>query len=48
MAKEKELKEMLRLAKQNLQLAIHENQAIYPRPYEMVCYNAQLISREKS
>jgi|GEM_PF-549805 len=41
MVKEKEFKEMLRLAKQNLELAIHENQAIYPRPYEMICYNCQ-------
>ena len=41
MVKEKEFKEMLRLAKQNLELAIHENQAFYPRPYEMICYNCQ-------
>ena len=41
MAEEKEFKEMLRLAKQNLELAIHENQAIYPRPYEMIAYNCQ-------
>ena len=41
MVNEKEFTEMLRLARQNLELAIHENHAFYPRPYEMICYNCQ-------